>query len=96
MRKAQIAMAHEQFVGYFLVRSTSIVFLEASMSATQSSLRTLVKQNLSRLLIALVAILMAGSMHAQIVETGTITGVVKDNTGAVIPNAHVTVLNTAT
>ena len=66
------------------------------MSVAQSSLYTLVKQNLSRLLVALVVIVMAGAMRAQIVETGTITGVVKDNTGAVIPNAHVTVLNAGT
>jgi Carboxypeptidase regulatory-like domain/TonB dependent receptor len=38
----------------------------------------------------------AGSLQAQIVETGTITGVVRDNSGAVIPKAQVTIRNTAT
>jgi hypothetical protein len=66
------------------------------MSATKSSLHTLVKQNLSRLLIVLVAIVMAGTMYAQIVETGVIIGTVKDNTGALIPNAPVTVRNIGT
>ena len=66
------------------------------MSATHSSLHTLFKKSLSRLLIALFAIVMAGQMHAQIVETGVITGVVKDNTGAVIPNAHVNLRNDGT
>jgi hypothetical protein len=89
-------MAHEQFVGHFLVRSIPIAPLEANMSATQYSLHTLFKQSLSRLLIALFAIVMAGQMHAQIVETGVITGVVKDNTGAVIPNAHVNLRNDGT
>ena len=66
------------------------------MSATKSSLHTLVKQDLSRLLIVLVAIVMAGTMYAQIVETGVIIGTVKDNTGALIPNAPVTVRNIGT
>jgi hypothetical protein len=66
------------------------------MSTAQSSLHTLVKQNLSRLLLALVVIVMTGPMHAQIVETGIITGVVKDNTGAVIPSAHVNIRNDGT
>jgi hypothetical protein len=37
------------------------------------------------LLAALFVIVAASALHAQIVETGIITGVVKDNTGAVIP-----------
>jgi hypothetical protein len=38
----------------------------------------------------------ASSLQAQIVETGIITGVVKDNTGAVVVKANVTVRNTGT
>jgi outer membrane receptor protein involved in Fe transport len=55
-----------------------------------------VKQGLSRLLTALFVILITLAVQAQIVETGIITGEVKDNTGAVIPGAHVTVRNTGT
>jgi hypothetical protein len=96
MRIAQIAMAHERFVGHFLVRSKWIASLEASMSAVYLSFPILVKRNTSRLLLALVVILAASALQAQIVETGIITGVVKDNTGAVIPNAHVSVQNVGT
>ena len=66
------------------------------MSAVDFSFRTLVKRNHFRLLAALFGILAASSLSAQIVETGTITGVVKDNTSALIPNAHVTVRNSDT
>jgi len=66
------------------------------MSVAFSSLRTLVKRNLSLFLTALFVLVAASLLHAQIVETGVITGVVKDNTGAVIPSAHVTVRNTGT
>jgi hypothetical protein len=66
------------------------------MSAVFFSLQSLVKRNLLLLLAALFVLVAASSLHAQIVETGVITGVVKDNTGAVIPGAHVTVRNTAT
>ena len=66
------------------------------MSTVRFSLRIPVKQSLRSLLAALFVILIAQALHAQIVETGIITGVVKDNTGAVIPGAHVTVRNTGT
>ena len=66
------------------------------MSVVIFSLRSLVKRNLSLLLVALFVIVAASALHAQIVETGIITGVVKDNTGAVIPGAHVTVRNSGT
>jgi hypothetical protein len=89
-------MAHEQIVGHFSVRSKSIASLEASMSAAFFSLRIPVKRNLSLLLAALFVLVAGPTLHAQIVETGIITGVVKDNTGAVIPSAHVTVRNTGT
>jgi hypothetical protein len=45
---------------------------------------------------AVFAVLMAVTMRAQIVETGIITGVVRDNSGAVIQNAAVTVRNSQT
>jgi len=66
------------------------------MSAAFFSLRIPVKRNLSLLLAALFVLVAGPTLHAQIVETGIITGVVKDNTGAVIPSAHVTVRNTGT
>jgi hypothetical protein len=47
-------------------------------------------------LAALCSILLASSLSAQILETGTITGVVADNSGAVIPNAQVVLRNAAT
>ena len=66
------------------------------MSAVHLSFRILIKRNLPGLLAALFAILMVPALVAQIVETGTITGVVKDNSGAVVPGAQVTVRNNAT
>jgi hypothetical protein len=66
------------------------------MSVEKFSSQKLVKLNFSHLLAGLFAILMAVSMQAQIVETGIITGVVKDNSGAVIPNAPVIVRNAGT
>ena len=66
------------------------------MSAEYFSLQSLVKLKLSRLLAVVLFGLIASTMHAQIVETGIITGIVKDNSGAVIPNARVTVLNAST
>jgi hypothetical protein len=47
-------------------------------------------------LMALIAGIAAPALPAQIVETGTITGVVRDKSGAVIPNAKVSIQNTAT
>jgi hypothetical protein len=66
------------------------------MSAARSTLRALLKQSALGLLATLSAILLASAVQAQIVETGIITGVVKDNSGAVIPNAQVVVRNTET
>ncbi|MGA2351671.1 MAG: carboxypeptidase regulatory-like domain-containing protein [Terracidiphilus sp.] len=66
------------------------------MSVAFFSLRILAKRNLSLILTALFVLAGASTLHAQIVETGIITGVVNDNTGAVIPGAHVTVRNTGT
>jgi outer membrane receptor protein involved in Fe transport len=70
--------------------------MEASMLTVHLSFRTLAKRNLPRLLMALLVILTASTLHPQIVETGIITGIVKDNTGAAIPNAQVVVLNGGT
>src|ERR1700684_1068861 len=54
-------------------------------------------KNLGRLLFLMVAMIGAMAiLQAQIVETGTITGVLRDNSGAVIPKAQVTIRNTAT
>jgi hypothetical protein len=66
------------------------------MSVALFSLRIPVKRKLSLLLAALFVLVAASALHAQIVETGIITGVVKDNTSAVIPGAHVTLRNTGT
>jgi outer membrane receptor protein involved in Fe transport len=66
------------------------------MFAVHFSTRVLARRNPVRLLTALYVVLAATALYAQIVETGVITGVVKDNTGAVIPNAQVIVLNTST
>jgi hypothetical protein len=66
------------------------------MSAVFLSLRIFVKRNLSLLLAVLFVLVAASALQAQIVENGVIAGVVKDNTGAVIPNAPVIVHNTGT
>lgn len=66
------------------------------MSAAFFSKRISANRNLLHLMAALVVILAAAMLQAQIVETGIITGVVKDNTGSVIPNAQVTVRNVGT
>ncbi len=66
------------------------------MSAVHTSSLILLKRSVFRLFPALLAVLLASALPAQIVETGIITGVLKDNTGAVLPNAPVTVRNTAT
>src|SRR5215469_242124 len=47
-----------------------------------------------RFLVVAVLILFAGVVQAQ--DTATLTGTVRDNTGAVIPDVRVTVVNTAT
>jgi hypothetical protein len=54
--------------------------MEASMSAVRLSFRALAKRSISCFLVVLVVILAASTFHAQIVETGIITGIVKDNT----------------
>jgi len=66
------------------------------MSAVHFSSKVPFKRTIFSLFTLLIAILLASALHAQIVETGIITGVVKDNTGAVVPSAHVEVLNTDT
>ena len=66
------------------------------MSAVRFSVRVLTRFKLPSLFVALFLMMTASVVQAQIVETGTITGVVKDNSGAVVPNAHVTVRDTGT
>src|SRR5580692_6487936 len=66
------------------------------MSVLLSSFRELIRRSRTSLLAALFAVLMASALSAQIVETGVITGVVKDGAGAVVVKANVTVLNTGT
>jgi Carboxypeptidase regulatory-like domain/TonB dependent receptor len=66
------------------------------MSTAHFSFPILIRRSLSRQLSALFVILMASALQAQIVEVGTITGVVTDKSGALIPNAHVTVQNIGT
>jgi hypothetical protein len=70
--------------------------LEASMSATLFSIRPFVKRNLSTVLLAVFFIALASTLTAQIVETGVITGVVRDNSGAIIQKAHVAIHNDST
>jgi hypothetical protein len=48
------------------------------------------------LLALLIARILAPGLQAQIVETGAITGVVRDNSGAVVAKAQVSIRNTAT
>jgi hypothetical protein len=47
-------------------------------------------------LTAMLASFTLPQLRAQIVETGTITGIVHDKSGAVIASAHVTIRNAAT
>jgi len=54
------------------------------MNTVHFSFRKFVKQNLTALLTAVFVFATVSAVPAQIVETGTITGVVKDNSGAVV------------
>lgn len=66
------------------------------MSAERFLIQALAKLRVSRLLAIVFFALAASTLNAQIVETGIVTGIVKDNTGAVIPNTRVTVVNDGT
>jgi hypothetical protein len=66
------------------------------MSEVRVSFRDLTKKKLQQLLTLAFSIVMVAALPAQIVETGIITGIVKDNTSAAIPNAHVQIQNTDT
>jgi hypothetical protein len=66
------------------------------MSVSRKLFREFIDQSLLSLPAALLAVLMASTLSAQIVETGVITGVVRDSAGAVIVKANVTVVNTGT
>lgn len=66
------------------------------MSVVPFSLRALLKRNIFAIPLAVLSLALAAALSAQIVETGVITGVVRDNTGAIIQKAHVTVRNDST
>lgn len=66
------------------------------MSVVDFSFRSHLKRNFTQLLAIVLVVGTAHVLTAQIVETATITGVVKDNSGGVIPNAHVTLRNDST
>jgi outer membrane receptor protein involved in Fe transport len=67
-----------------------------TMQLIRNSFRDFVHRNHLSVLTVLFAVLVASVLSAQIVETGVITGVVKDSSGAVVPRANVTLLNAAT
>ncbi|PWT92825.1 MAG: hypothetical protein C5B55_05570, partial [Blastocatellia bacterium] len=54
------------------------------------------KQVFSFLTLLVVALCVAGSAFAQTANTGTVTGVVKDANGALVPGAHIKLVNTGT
>jgi hypothetical protein len=66
------------------------------MSVSRKLVRDFIHKSRLVLLAALFAILMTSALSAQIVETGVITGVVRDSAGAVVVKANVTVVNTGT
>jgi hypothetical protein len=68
---------------------------EANMLIPQLTRRIRLRHAQWLLLPGFIAALAAvPGLYAQIVETGIITGVIRDNTGAVVIKAHVTLLNT--
>jgi hypothetical protein len=66
------------------------------MSIVSFPLRQILKRNIFALSLTGLGLALASVLSAQIVETGVITGVVRDNTGAIIQKAHVTVRNDGT
>src|SRR6202453_3692975 len=66
------------------------------MSVSRKLFRECIDQSRLFVLAARFAFLMTSAVSAQIVETGVITGVVRDNSGAVIQKAHVAVHNDST
>ena len=66
------------------------------MSVSRKLSREFIDRSRLSLLAALFAVLMTSAVSAQIVETGVITGAVRDNTGSIIQKAHVSVRNDST
>lgn len=66
------------------------------MPLSRNSFQEFIDQTRLSLLAALFAVLMTSALSAQIVETGVITGVVRDSAGSVVVKANVTVLNAGT
>src|SRR5208282_417709 len=66
------------------------------MPGNDSQSKGIVMTQLGRVVVFIVLLTGAVALRAQIVETGTITGVVRDNSGAVIAKAQVNIRNAAT
>jgi Carboxypeptidase regulatory-like domain len=86
-------MAHENYRGPFFLETTT--YFGGFMPGTWFWSRPFVKKHFISLVVAS-AIVPVPLLQAQIVESGVITGVVKDASGAVVVKAHVVVLNSGT
>ncbi len=89
-------MAHDTMSWAIFRAVETAASLVATMSAVFFSILPFVKRNLSIFLLAVLSIVLASSLTAQIVESGVITGAVRDNSGAIIEKAQVSVRNDST